>query len=123
MASPAGSPDEALSKPVYQAAISETPEPLLSLTVELFRPPRFSPMAHAPSAQAPSPTLFFETMNAYQRSAALEAALDLDLFTAIGEGNKSPASIARRCKSAERGARILCDYLTVAGFLTKQGSE
>ncbi len=34
------------------------------------------------TARMPSPDLFFETMNAYQRTAALKAAIDLDLFTA-----------------------------------------
>ena len=34
----------------------------------------------------PSPELFFDTMNAYQRTAALKAAIELDLFSAVGEG-------------------------------------
>jgi 2-polyprenyl-3-methyl-5-hydroxy-6-metoxy-1,4-benzoquinol methylase len=74
----------------------------------------------SPQQPAPLPTLFFETVNAYQRTAALQAAIELDVFTAIGEGNRSPAQLAARCGVAERGVRILCDYLTVIGFLTKQ---
>ena len=35
---------------------------------------------------APSPELFFDTVQAYQRTAALRAAIDLDLFTAIADG-------------------------------------
>src|SRR5690349_13539926 len=66
-----------------------------------------------------SPELFFETINAHQRSAALAGALDLGLFTAIGEGNSTAAEIAARCEASERGTRILCDYLTIVGFLTK----
>jgi ubiquinone/menaquinone biosynthesis C-methylase UbiE len=69
--------------------------------------------------QGPSPILFFETVNAYQRSAAIKAALELDVFTAVGEGNRTAASLADRCRASERGLRILCDYLTVLGFLTK----
>ena len=46
----------------------------------------------------PSPELIFETLNAYQRSAALRAAIELDLFQAIGEGPGDVASLARRCK-------------------------
>jgi len=67
----------------------------------------------------PSPLLFFQTMNAFQRSAALHGAIDLDLFTAIGEGNTTVAKLARRIDASERGTRILCDFLTICGFLSK----
>ena len=69
--------------------------------------------------QQPSPLLFFETVNAYQRTAAIKAALELNIFTAIGEGKTTASEIAQRCGTAERGARILCDYLAAIGFLTK----
>lgn len=74
-------------------------------------------------AEAPSPALFFDTINAYQKSAALKAAIDLNLFTAIGAGSASVAEIASRCSGTERGVRILCDYLTILGFLGKQGDR
>jgi len=74
------------------------------------------------SAQ-PSPVLFFETMNAYQRTAVLKGAIELDLFTAIGEGATTAIELAPRCQASGRGIRILCDYLTVIGFLTKQGDR
>jgi SAM-dependent methyltransferase len=67
-----------------------------------------------------SPVLFFDTLNAYQRTAALKAALELDLFTAIGEGRRTAGDIARKLEASERGTRILCDYLVVIGFLTKK---
>jgi hypothetical protein len=76
-------------------------------------------MAQVAQTQQPSPELFFETMNAYQRTAALKAAIELDLFTAIGEGAQTVEAIAQRCETSERGMRILCDYLVVIGFLTK----
>ena len=38
------------------------------------------------TTHAPSPELFFDTMNAYQRTAALKAAIELDLFSAVGDG-------------------------------------
>ncbi len=72
---------------------------------------------------APSPVLFFQTLTAYQRSGALNAAIELDLFTVIGNEGATAAEIAERCKTAERGARILCDYLTVLGFLVKTGER
>jgi 2-polyprenyl-3-methyl-5-hydroxy-6-metoxy-1,4-benzoquinol methylase len=77
-------------------------------------------MSSAPHAQAPSPALIFETMSAYQRTAALRGAIELDLFTAIAEGNTSVAAIAKRTEASEKGTRVLCDYLTIIGFLTKQ---
>jgi SAM-dependent methyltransferase len=71
----------------------------------------------------PNPALFFETITAYQRSDAMRAAIELDLFTVIGEGNRTAAQIAAHCGASERGTRILCDYITMMGFLTKEGSS
>lgn len=71
----------------------------------------------------PSPALFFETVNAYQRTEALKAAIELDLFSQIGAGKNTAAALGKACKAAERGVRILCDYLTVIGFLTKTGQR
>jgi SAM-dependent methyltransferase len=71
------------------------------------------------AAGAPSPALVFETLFAYQRTAALRAAIELDLFRAIGEGAGDVASIAKRCSASERGTRILCDFLVVVGLLRK----
>src|SRR5437667_4917097 len=74
---------------------------------------------------APTPERFFTTITAYQQSAALKAAIDLGLFTAIAESARNQANqataddIAQRCKIAPRGARILADYLTLSGFLNK----
>jgi 2-polyprenyl-3-methyl-5-hydroxy-6-metoxy-1,4-benzoquinol methylase len=68
---------------------------------------------------SPSPALFFDTVNAYQRTEALRAAIDLDLFTLVAEGQRTAAQLAAGCKAAPRGVRILADYLTVLGFLRK----
>jgi ubiquinone/menaquinone biosynthesis C-methylase UbiE len=77
----------------------------------------------SPSAQQPSPQLFFQTINAYQRTEALKAAIELEVFAAIGEGNATAADIAKRCDTSERGMRILCDFLCIMGFLNKDGSR
>jgi SAM-dependent methyltransferase len=77
-------------------------------------------MATAHSEAALNPALIFETLLAFQRSAALRAAIELDLFAAVGEGPGDAASLARRCSASERGIRILCDYLTVIGLLAKE---
>src|ERR1044071_4363028 len=76
-----------------------------------------------PAAQQPSPQLFFQTINAYQQTEALKAAIELEIFTAIGEGNSTAADIAKRCNAAERGVRVLCDFLCIMGFLTKDGDQ
>jgi 2-polyprenyl-3-methyl-5-hydroxy-6-metoxy-1,4-benzoquinol methylase len=68
----------------------------------------------------PSPELIFETLNAYQRSAALRAAIELDLFRAIGAGPGDVASLARQCGASERGIRTLCDFLTIHELLAKE---
>ena len=70
-------------------------------------------------AQQPSPQLFFQTVNAHQRTEALKAAIELEIFTAIAEGNQTAAAIGKRVNAAERGVRILCDTLCVMGFLLK----
>lgn len=57
---------------------------------------------------------------AYQRTAALRAAVELDVFRAVGEGPGDVASIARQCEASERGVRILCDFLALNGILAKQ---
>jgi len=77
-------------------------------------------MSTAPAAGKASPELVFDTLMAYQRSAALRAAVELDLFRAIGEGAGDVAEMAKRCAASERGMRILCDYLTIIGFLNKR---
>jgi hypothetical protein len=73
-----------------------------------------------PNSDAPSPELIFETLTAYQRSAALRAAIELDLFRAVGEGPGDAASLARKCAASARGTRILCDYLCILGLLAKE---
>jgi hypothetical protein len=66
-----------------------------------------------------SPALFVSGIWGYQLTAALKAALELDLFTAIGEGLDEPEALGERTKASARGVRILCDFLTVKGFLEK----
>jgi 2-polyprenyl-3-methyl-5-hydroxy-6-metoxy-1,4-benzoquinol methylase len=73
--------------------------------------------------QQPTPERFFSAINAHQQTAAMKSAIELEIFTAIAEGNNTAAAIASRCKTAERGARILCDFLTIHGFLSKQGDR
>lgn len=75
------------------------------------------------ASHALNPGLIFETFNSYQKSAAMKAGIDLDLFTEIAKGNHTVEAIASAVKGSPRGVRILCDFLTIMGFLTKQGGE
>lgn len=67
----------------------------------------------------PSAEIVFDTLFAYQRSAALKSAIDLDIFTAIDTGAHTASAIASQCGASERGTRILCDFLATLGLLTK----
>src|SRR3974390_2450359 len=72
-------------------------------------------------AEAPlTPGLVFDMLHSHQRTAALKAAIDLDVFRAVGEGPGDVASMARHCSASERGIRILCDFLTIHGVLVKE---
>ena len=77
-------------------------------------------MPEAQTSPQLSPALFFNTINSYQRTEALKAAIVLDVFSAINAGNTTAAELAQACGAAERGMRILCDFLVVMGFLTKE---
>jgi 2-polyprenyl-3-methyl-5-hydroxy-6-metoxy-1,4-benzoquinol methylase len=89
--------------------------------------PRASAISQPAAADAqqlsPSPTLFFETVNAYQRTAAVKSAIELELFTAIAEGAETAQALAERCRVSPRGVRILADFLVIAGFLAKDGDR
>jgi SAM-dependent methyltransferase len=71
-------------------------------------------------APPPTPDRIFQTLTGYQQTAALKAGIELDIFTAIAEGDDTAAALAARTQAAERGVRILCDYLTVSQFLGKR---
>jgi hypothetical protein len=99
-------------QPAVPDVVSPSTEPAIGSTV----PGR-------PGASLTGPALVFKTLNAFQDSAALQGAIELDLFTAVGAGAQTAGDLARWCSATERGIRSLCDYLTVLGFLTKTGSR
>jgi hypothetical protein len=75
------------------------------------------------NAAAPSPELFLQTLWAYQRTAAIRTAVELDVFSAIHSGAATADAIAERCAVSTRGTRILCDYLAMLGFLAKTDDQ
>lgn len=75
------------------------------------------------TAATPSPELFLHTLWAYQRTAAIRTAVELDVFSAIHAGARTAEAIAARCAASSRGTRILCDYLAMLGFLVKDADR
>lgn len=67
------------------------------------------------------PGRIYGMMMAYQQTEALQAAVELDLFTSIGEGVNTAAALAAKTGAAERGIRILLDFFGAHGMLGKQG--
>jgi hypothetical protein len=60
----------------------------------------------------------FDAFTSYQRTAAMEAAIELDVFTAIGAAGATLPEVAERSGASARGLRALCSRLVVDGFLT-----
>lgn len=77
------------------------------------------PMQQAP----PSADLIMDLAFGFQRTYALRAAVELDLFTAIGEGHDTVSAVAKARAVSERGARILCDFLVTCGLLAKRADR
>jgi SAM-dependent methyltransferase len=78
---------------------------------------------HPSAASAPNPGLVFDMAQAHQQTAALKAAIELDIFGAIGRGHNEVAAIARYATASERGIRILCDFLCICGVLAKENGS
>ena len=66
--------------------------------------------------------LVFDTLQAYQRTSALRAGIELKLFTAVANGAHTPEALASACGASAKGMRVLSDFLTIIGFLTKDES-
>ena len=66
-----------------------------------------------------NPGRIHQALTSYQLAMALKGAIELDLFTHVASGLTTAADIARACRASEKGVRVLCDYLTVHGFLLK----
>jgi ubiquinone/menaquinone biosynthesis C-methylase UbiE len=80
-------------------------------------------MATPSTTNRPTPERIFALMNAFQNTEALKTGIELDVFTVIGEGTNTPPPLAAKIGASERGLRILCDYLTIMGLLTKENGR
>jgi len=71
-----------------------------------------------------SPAKFIDTLFfGYQNAAVLKAALELDVFTAVGTAATDVEALAVQCAAAPRGIAAMCDSLVVMGFLTKSSDR
>jgi SAM-dependent methyltransferase len=82
------------------------------------------PVSRQPqTSKAIEPSLlarFIDCMTAFKQGAALKGAIELDLFTVLADGSQTAESLALRLQASTRGMRILCDYLSIEGFLMKE---
>ncbi|MGC1617904.1 MAG: class I SAM-dependent methyltransferase [Candidatus Acidiferrum sp.] len=80
-------------------------------------------MATPSTTNRPTPERIFMAMNAFQHTEALKTGIELDVFSLIATGANTAALLAGKTGAAERGLRILCDFLTIMGFLTKENGR
>lgn len=66
---------------------------------------------------------FRDAVMAYRLPRILIAALELDLFTAVGDRSWTVPTLARRLEVSERGLGILCRNLAMVGLLKKRGAD
>jgi ubiquinone/menaquinone biosynthesis C-methylase UbiE len=71
----------------------------------------------------PSLPLVWNAFTGYQRTFALKAAIELDVFGQIAAGATTIAELAKRCHAAPRGLRALLNHLVADGFLTRSGQQ
>ncbi len=76
-------------------------------------------MASQPNPIPINPGRIHQALTSYQLAMALKGAIELEVFTHIAAGAITSDAIAPLCNGTEKGVRVLCDYLTVHGFLTK----
>ena len=74
-------------------------------------------------AVLPNPGRIHQALTSYQLAMALKGAIELDLFTHIAEGATTVDALAPRCGGTTKGVRVLCDFLTIHGFLSKTNRE
>src|SRR5581483_8548711 len=80
-------------------------------------------MSASAANQQPTPVRIFQMLNAFQQTEALRAAIDLDVFTQLSDGPLDVNAVAKRIGAAPKGARVLCDYLAIAGLLNKDKDQ
>ncbi len=82
------------------------------------------PAVRRPGVRRPITTFdgFRKAISAYRLPVVLLAALELDLFTAVGHRTWTVPELAKKLRVSERGLAVLCRNLAMAGVLLKQGT-
>src|SRR5262245_24399142 len=75
------------------------------------------------SREPVTPMKFVNDLWAARVSLTVAAAVDLDVFTAIAQGNRTTADIAKALKLPKRGLERLLDGLVAIGYLTRRGAQ
>src|ERR1051325_8735061 len=75
------------------------------------------------TAEPVSPMKFVNDLWAARLSLTLMAAVELDVFTAIAQGNKTLPEIAKALKTPKRGVERLLDALVGMGYVTQKGAQ
>jgi SAM-dependent methyltransferase len=70
-----------------------------------------------------NPGKLMRVSGAYWESFPLHVAVDLEVFTRIGDGSLSAQEIALTCKGNERSVRMLLDAITAMGLLEKKADK
>src|SRR4029077_17100543 len=72
---------------------------------------------------APDPSRILDTLCAYWQTSALKAAIDIGLFTALGQRARTTSQLAADCGAGETRLRRLCDVLVALGFLPQRNDR
>jgi hypothetical protein len=75
------------------------------------------------SPQVSTPKRILATLQAYRDAAALNTAIELELFTRIAHGCDTASKIAGEIGIPARGVRLLCEYLAAIGLLEKEDEQ
>lgn len=78
-----------------------------------------SPASHAPI----SPAAIVDAILGFQKTAAIKAAIALDLVSHMAQGAGTADELSARTGASVRGLRILADYLTIYGIFEKDGDR
>jgi precorrin-6B methylase 2 len=70
-----------------------------------------------------TPQRIMGTLQAYRDAAALNTAIELELFTRIAHGSDTASRIAAELDVPVRGIRLLCEYLAGSGLLEKEDEQ
>ena len=79
--------------------------------------------SEASASNGLSPAPIMELASAFMQSRALLTACELDLFTAVGERERSSGEVARLLQTDERATDRLMNVLCALGLLTKSGGR